>query len=104
MALFGARRPTLTQRVPRRDRCDSGSTAEPAVGRMAAGWDNRGASKSGVAQLGLVERRHGQPERGAASQCAELPLGAQLVPGERVVPRRVVLRRRHVVEVDDEGL
>ena len=36
MALFGARRPTLTQRVPRRDRCDSGSTAEPAVGNMAA--------------------------------------------------------------------
>ena len=106
--LFGARRPTLIQARTRGDR------GRPPVGRRGpdvpvggcrgGGRHDSRAPEAGLAQLRLVERGHGQTERGARRQLAQLGLGQELVPRHAVVPRRVVLGRRDVVVVDDEGL
>ena len=104
IALFGARRPTLSHRAPgsgaRRFRAACTRTGRQHGRR----WDDRGVGEPGLAQLRLVEGRHGDAEGGARGQLAELCLRQQLMTRHAVVPWRVELRRGHVVVVDDEGL
>ena len=105
MLLFGARRPTLTQRAPRcrrgRSRGRRGARPRPG-GHHGGGRHDGGALEAGLAQLRLVEGRHREAERGAGSQLPQLRLGQELVARHAVVPGGVVLGRRDVVIVDDE--
>lgn len=101
-ALFGARRPTLTHWAVPAGR--EGGAAAGFHGHDRCGRDDRGATEVRHAQLPLVIGRHSQPECGAGCQLPQLGLGQQLVTGQAVVPGRVVLRRRDVVVVHDQGL
>ena len=102
MPLFGARRPTLTQRAPEVAAGAAAAGCRPR-GHDGGGWHDGGAAEAGLAQLRLVEGRHGQAERGARRQLAQLRLGQELVTCQAVVPWGVVLGRRDVVVVHDQG-
>ena len=109
MPLFGARRPTLTQRAPgtRRGRALATRRSRPGpapAGHHGGGGYDGGASEAGLAQLRLVEGRHREAERSARSEVPQLCLGQELVPRHAVVPGRVVLGRRHVVVVHGQRL
>ena len=89
MPLFGARRPTLTQRAPARvGGAASAAATRPPAGTMAAGGTTAVRRVPRLAQLRLVEGRHGDAERAAGRQLAQLRLGQQLVARQARCPRR----------------
>ena len=103
IALFGARRPTLTHRAARTASSPRRATPGAAV-TMAAGGHDRGAAKPAWRSSASLKDDTARPSAARGASSRQLRLRQQLVPCHAVVPRRVVLRRRHVVVVDDEGL